>query len=91
MFGGVTPVPLGEITFGLPGATGRIGPSGERGVFVGARCTVVGEDETPVEVLGRTCARATTPVTKIKKTTRRMRLSLLLDSVNAARLVVFFT
>jgi|GEM_PF-2747925 len=93
MFGGVTPVPLGEMMFGLPGTTGRIGPSGDRGAFVGARCTVVGEEATPVDVrpAGLTCAKAATPVSKTKKPTRRMRLSLLLDPPNAARLVVFFT
>jgi len=56
MFGGVTPVPLGEMIPGRPGATGRMGASGDRETPVGDRCTRVGEAETPVDALpeGRT-------------------------------------
>lgn len=35
MFGGVTPVRLGEMIPGRPGATGRMGASGDREVPVG--------------------------------------------------------
>lgn len=44
MLGGVVPVRLGEMMLGRPGATGRIGPIGERETFVG-------EEETPVDAL----------------------------------------